>query len=94
MNKKLFIKRLSISLLWVLGPIAALGALICVGKVFGNYVAATITLVLYLSIVLKYLWENICWYLDQWIDWLKVRKDPQGLDVLAHSSKGNDGQPD
>lgn len=28
------------------------------------------------------------------IDWLKVRKDPQGLDVLAHTAKGNDGQPD
>lgn len=78
MMKKLFTKRLGISLLWALGPIAALGALIWVGKVFGNYVAATITLVLYLSIVLKYLWEDICLYLDQWIDWLK----------------GNDGQPD
>lgn len=71
MNKKLFIKRLGISLLCVLGPIAALGALIWIGVVFGDHVAATITLTLYLSIVLKYLWEDICLYFGQWIDWLK-----------------------
>lgn len=27
------------------------------------------------------------------LDWLKVRKDLKGLDVLAHSAKGSDGQP-
>lgn len=75
MNKKLFVKRLGISLLWVLAPIVAVGSLIWVGKVFGDYVAATIILTLYLSIVLKYLWEDICWHFAQWIDWLKGKDE-------------------
>ena len=68
MNKKLFIKRLGISLLWVLGPIAVVSAIVWLVGIFGDRNVATALLLIAVFAVFKDVLRD-GWNI--WTNWLK-----------------------
>ena len=83
MNKKLFIKRLGISLLWVLTPFVGTGLLVYAVSWFISLVGTNAFIALCLAmwamlLTYTFYWRDIVKYWNMWTNWLK----------------GNDGQPD
>ena len=80
MNKKLFTKRLGISLLWVLSPVAFITAGVVVDNLFGAmvvlYILSAMTLISFALYV--YMVLDRFEVLDDYTNWLK----------------GKDGKPD
>lgn len=68
MNKKLFIKRLGISLLWVVNPVAVFSVLVWLSGIFGDRnVAMTLVLIAAFAVFKDALRDG--WNI--WTNWLK-----------------------
>ena len=68
MNKKLFIKRLGISLLWVLAPVAVVSVLVWLCGIFGDKNVATALVLIAAFAVFKDALRD-GWNI--WTNWLK-----------------------
>lgn len=98
MNKKLFVKRLGISLLWVLAPFVAVGAAVYALLWFVSLVGTDTAInlgfaVWFVLMVYLFYGQALLRHWNTWTDWLTAREDLEGLDVLAHSAKVKNEQP-